>query len=52
MAAVYDRQVCISKVLELDDSDAKILFYEHSGTLSIGLIFCEPKKRDEFGLTL
>ena len=37
----------IGKVLKIDDSDAKISFYEHVGTLSIGSIFHEPKKRDE-----
>ena len=47
VAAGYDRTVYIDKVLEIDDSDAKILFYEHAGTLLIGSIFREPKKRDE-----
>ena len=47
MAAGHDRKIYISKVLEIDDSDAKISFYEHSGTLSIGSIFSKPKKRDE-----
>ena len=47
MAAGYDRKVDIGKVFEIDDSDAKISFYEYTGTLSIGSTFCEPKKRDE-----
>ena len=47
MAAGYDRKVYIGKVFEIDDSDAKISFYEYTGTLSIGSTFCEPKKRDE-----
>ena len=47
VAAVCYRKVYIGKVLEIDDSDAKISFYEHAGTLSIGSIFREPKKRDE-----
>ena len=47
VAAGYDRKVYIGKVLEIDDSDAKISFYEHAGTLSRGSIFREPKKRDE-----
>ena len=47
MAAGYDRKVYIGKVFEIDDSDAKISFYEYTGTLSIVSIFCEPKKRDE-----
>ena len=47
MAAGYDRKVYIGKVLEIDDSDPKILFYVHAGTLPIGSIFREPKKRDE-----
>ena len=46
MAAGYDRKVYIGKVLKIDYSDATISFYEHVGTLSIGSIFCEPKKRD------
>ena len=33
-------------MLEID-SDAKILFYEHAGILSIGSNFRDPKKRDE-----
>ena len=44
---MYYRKVYIDKVLEIDDSDAKISFYEHTGTLSIGSIFGEPKKRDQ-----
>ena len=47
VAAGYDRTVSIGKVLEIDDSDAKISFYGHAGTLSIGSIFRKPKKRDE-----
>ena len=47
MTAGYDRKVYIGKMFEIDDSDAKISFYEYSGTLSIGSTFCEPKKRDE-----
>ena len=47
VAAGYGRKVYIGKVLEIDDSDAKISFYEHAGTLSIGSIFRESKKRDE-----
>ena len=47
VAAGYDRKIYIGKVLEINDSDAKISFYEHAGTLSIGSIFREPKKRDE-----
>ena len=40
-------KVYIGKVLEIDDSDAKISFYEHAGTIWIGSIFCEPKHRDK-----
>ena len=47
MAAGYDRKVYIGKVFEIDDSDAKISFYEYTGTLSIGSTFCEPKRRNE-----
>ena len=47
VAAGYDRTVSIGKVLEIDDSDAKISFYGHAETLSIGSIFRKPKKRDE-----
>ena len=47
MAVGYDRKVYIGKVFEIDDSDAKISFYEYTGTLSTGSTFCEPKKRDE-----
>ena len=47
VAAGYDRKVYIGKVLKINDSDAKISFYEHAGTLSLGSIFREPKKRDE-----
>ena len=47
MAAEHDRKAYIGKVFEIDDSDAKISFYEYTGTLSIGSTFREPKKRDE-----
>ena len=47
VAAGYYKKAYIGKVLEIDDSDAKISFYEHAGTLLIGSIFRKPKKRDE-----
>ena len=47
MAAVYERKIHISKVLKINDSDAKISFYKHAGTLSTGSIFRLLKKRDE-----
>ena len=52
VAAGYDRNVYIGQVFEIDDSDAKISFYEYTGTLSIGSTFCEPKKRDEIWVDL
>ena len=52
MAAEHDRKAYIGKVFEIDDSDAKISFYEYTGTLSIGSTFCEPKKRDEIWVDL
>ena len=45
MAAEHDRKAYIDKVFEIDDSDAKISFYEYTGTLSIGSTFREPKKK-------
>ena len=50
VAAVYDRKVYIGKMLEFDDSDPKIPFYEHAGTLLKRSIFRESKKRDEIWL--
>ena len=47
VVAGYDRKVYIGKVLEIEDSDAKISFDENAGTLPIGSIFREPKKSDE-----
>ena len=47
MAAGYDWKVYIGKVLEIDDSDAKISFYEYTVTSSVGSTFSEPKKKDE-----
>ena len=47
MAAGYDSKVYISKVFEVDNSDAKISFYEYTGILSISSTFCKPKKRNE-----
>ena len=37
----------IGKEFEINDSDAKISFYEYTGTLWIVSTFCEPKKRGE-----
>ena len=45
-------KVYIGKVVEIDDSDAKISFFEQAGILSIGSIFREPKKRDEIWVDL
>ena len=47
VAAGYNRKVYIGKLLETDDSDAKISFFEHAETQSIGSIFRESKKRNE-----
>ena len=45
VAARYDRKAYVVKVLKIDDSHAKISFYEHARILSIGSIFYEPKKK-------
>ena len=50
--AGYDRKVYIGKLLEVDDSDTKILFYEHGGTLSVGSFSEITKRGMKFGLTL
>ena len=47
VTARYDRKVYIGKLFKIDDSDARIPFYEHAGTLSTVSIFREPKKRDD-----
>ena len=47
--ALYDRKVYIGMA---PDSNAKIPFYEHAGTLSIGSSFCEPKKMDKIWVDL
>ena len=39
MAAGYDRKIYIGNVLEVDESDPTISFYEHAGTLAIGSLF-------------
>ena len=44
LLAWYDKKAYIGNVLEIDDSDTKVSFHEHAGTLSIGSIFHEPKK--------
>ena len=51
VAAGYDRKVYIGQVLEIDDSDVKILFYEYDGTLTIDSIFRKPKRGMKFRMT-
>ena len=47
--ALYDRKVYIGMA---PDSNAKIPFYEHAGTQSIGSSFFEPKKMDKIWVDL
>ena len=47
VSAEDDRKVYIGKVFEINNTDDKISCYERAGTLSIGSIFRETKKRHE-----
>ena len=47
VSAEYDRKVYVGKVFEINNTDDKISCYERAGTLSIGSIFRETKKRHE-----
>ena len=47
MAGRYDRKVYFGNAFEINDPDGKIPFYKYTGTLSIGSISFESKKRDE-----
>ena len=50
VAAGYDKKVYIGKVLGIDDFDAKISFYEHTGTLSTAQFTASPKIEMKFEL--
>ena len=52
VAAVYDRTVYAWKVLEVDDSDAYITFYQHSGNITGLTVFLMPKRNDELWIPL
>ena len=43
VAAVYDRTISVGKVLEVDDSDVYITFYQHSGNITGFTVFHMPK---------
>ena len=44
---MYDQTVYVGKVLEVDDSDDYITFYQHSGNITGFTIFCMPKRNEE-----
>ena len=52
VAAVYDRTVYAWKVLEVDDSDVYITFYQHSGNITGLTVFLMPKRNDELWIPL
>jgi len=47
VAAVYDKKVYIGKITVVDETDANIKFYEHTGDISNHTIFREPRRKDE-----
>ena len=47
VAAVYDNRVYIGRVIEVDETDANITFFEHKGEISTSTVFREPRRRDE-----
>ena len=51
VAAVYDRTVYVGKVLEVNDSDAHITFYQHSRNITGLIVFRMPKCNDEVWIT-
>ena len=44
---MYDQTVYVGKVLEVDDSDDYITFYQHSGNIAGFTIFWMPKHNEE-----
>ena len=52
VAAVYDQHVYIGKVIEVDDSDAHITFYQHSGDVTSTAVFRFPKRKDHVWVSL
>ena len=47
VAAVYDNRVYVGRVIEVDETDANITFFEHKGEISTSTVFREPRHRDE-----
>ena len=47
VAAVYDNRVYVGRVIEVDETDANITFFEHMGEISTNTVFREPRRRDE-----
>ena len=47
VAAVYDNRVYVGRVIEVDETDANITFFEHKGEISTSTVFPEPRHRDE-----
>ena len=43
VAAVYDQTISVRKVLEADDSDVYITFYQHGGNITGFTLFHMPK---------
>lgn len=51
VAAIYDRAVYIGKVIDVDDTDAHISFYEHNGMITHTTVFRVPKRKDEIWIS-
>ena len=49
---MYDRTVYVGKVLEVNDSDAHITFYQHSRNITGLIVFRMPKCNDEVWITI
>ena len=52
VAAVDNQHVYIRKVIDVDDSDAHITFYQHSGDITSTTVFHFPKHKDEVWVSL
>ena len=52
VAAVYDQHVYNGMVIDVDDSDAHITFYQHSGDITSTTVFRFPKRKDDVWVSL
>ena len=51
VGSIYDRNINVGKVTEVEESEAEITFYQNSGEITNTTVFCIPKQPEQIWMS-